>query len=834
MSRQKIIQSEFRLPRLAVDKSAQFPVLRLQTAVLFPETLLTIRVRRKESLQLLDDCAGANRRFVATYSPETSGSETVRKFYQVGQFARVRDSRDSRGGSRLITIEGLGRAAIDEIVSSRPYLVATASELQQPRESQKLIRSHVAAIMSMVGDIIAVDPTYSLELLHGLRVYRDHPSHLADQVAASMHFSLEDKQGLLEACELRLRFERLIGCLSAELDRLTSLRVSSFSGPTSSKPKQAAPLTESIETDASKSDGDIPGEIARIKQFAHEAEHIPPEVKARVTIEVDRIRRLSPASAEYGLTKNYLDWLMSLPWGRVLGENYEIAEVEKQLNAEYFGPRTIRDQVLQRLAVRRLLSGTDESPVLCLVGAPGTGKASLAKIIAKGMGKELIRLSVGGVTDISEIKGTPRTFLGAMPGKMIRALKDAKSLDPVVLIEDVDYFNVDNDAAVNQSLLEVVDYRYNSRYLDEYIGLPIDLSKVLFICSVRSFEEIPEQFVPRFELLEIPGYIEREKTAIAKRHLIPKLLKKHGILKSEFRVADKTISRIINSYTQESGLLGLSQQMEKICRRVALEKVEHRRKTWTVSEDKLETYLGPAMFVPEKAGVLPEIGLATGLAWTGSGGDLMFIEGLKMKGEGRITTTGSLGEVMRESIQAAHSYVRSKADMLGIDSQDFNEFDIHIHFPSGAIPKDGPSAGVTVCLVVASIMSERPIRNDIAMTGEVTLRGRVLPVGGIKEKVSAAFRTGIHHVAMPKENAKDIKELPREVLRKTKFTFIERVDELFELCLMDFTPSSFTLEKIFAEEIAKAKKKAQRSKRKSTTSSRKRSAGKAARSRKND
>ncbi len=505
---------------------------------------------------------------------------------------------------------------------------------------------------------------------------------------------------------------------------------------------------------------------------------------------------------------------MNLPWGKNTTENYNIADVQRVLSEDYYGPDSLKEQILQRLSVRKLMGGKEEGSTLCLVGAPGTGKASLAKAIAKALGKDFIRISVGGISEVSDIKGTQRTFLGAYPGRIIRALKDAGAPDPLILIEDIDYFNLDNDSSVNMALLDVIDSRRNAHFLDHYIGIPFDLSKVFFICSVRSLEEIPEQFVPRLEIIELPGYIEREKITIAKKYIIPDLLKKHGILKSEFRIYDKTLTRIINNYTQEAGLLSFSQQIEKIYRKIALEKAEKKKKYWTVSEKNLESYLGTPLYIPEKAETMPEIGIAAGLAWTGSGGELMFIEGLKMKGDGQIITTGSLGEVMKESIQAAYSYVRSKADILGIDFNDFNDFDIHIHFPSGAIPKDGPSAGVTVSLVIASVLSERPIRNDIAMTGEVTLRGRVLAVGGAKEKISAAYRAGIYNVILPKENEKDIKELPREILRKTKFTFIERVDELFELCLLDFTPSTYSLEKIFAEEIKKAKRKKKSIKRK--------------------
>ncbi|MFQ6009219.1 MAG: S16 family serine protease, partial [Candidatus Zixiibacteriota bacterium] len=521
-------------------------------------------------------------------------------------------------------------------------------------------------------------------------------------------------------------------------------------------------------------------EAERIKKIIRESPHLPPEVVARATIEADRLAQLSTASAEYGVTKIYLDWILELPWGKCTPEDYKIADVGNILSSEYYGPASVKEKILERISVRKLQKGVSDAPTLCLVGAPGTGKASLARAIARALGKEFIRISVGGISEVAEIKGSPRSFLGALPGKIIRALRDAGTCDPVILVEDIDYFNLDNDSSVNMALLEAIDTRRNHRFIDAYLGIPFDLSKVFFVCSVRSLEEIPEQFLPRFEIIELPGYIEKEKIAISKRYIIPDLLKKHGIAKSELKFTGKALSQIISNYTQEAGLLGFSQQIEKICRKIALAKLEKPKLSWTINERSLESYLGSPIFIPARAGARPEIGTAAGLAWTGAGGELMFIEGLKMKGSGEIITTGSLGEVMKESIQAAHSYVRSKADMLGIDFSDFREFDIHIHFPSGAIPKDGPSAGVTVCLVIASVMAERPIRNDIAMTGEVTLRGRVLPVAGVKEKIAAAYRAGIYHVALPSENRKDIKELPKDILRKTKFTFIERVDELFE------------------------------------------------------
>ncbi|MBU0983109.1 MAG: endopeptidase La, partial [candidate division Zixibacteria bacterium] len=747
--------------------------------------------------------------FVASYAHsevETPGEPPI---HQVGVFARVRDMREAVGGSQVATLEGLRRAAILKIKADSPYLQVVACAVDTPPFVAKTIRQRCQDVISIVSEIAHLDPMYSPELSNVLKMNLDDPAVLADQVASIMHFPLAAKQELLEAVSLETRFKTLLIHLNSELSRAaTELSITDKVKRQIEEDQKSHFLRQQLHEIRRQLGEDFgeEKEAARWRNVLKNKAGLPHEVVDRGRIEIDRLTQLSAASAEYGATKSYLDWLLNLPWGQCSPESYEIGRVEKVLNAQYFGPQSLKEQILQRLSVRKLLGGKDQSPTLSLVGAPGTGKASLAKAIAQAMGKEFIRISVGGIADVADIKGTSRTYLGAYPGKIIRTLRNASTCDPLILIEDIDYFNVENDSSVNMALLEVIDTRYNDRFLDAYVGVPFDLSKVLFVCSVRSFEEIPEQFVSRLEIMELPGYIAREKVVIAKRYIIPSLLKRHGLKRSEFRISDRGLTRIITGYTQEAGLLGFSQQIEKIFRKIALEKAEGKHTSWSIGDNDIESYLGTPYFIPEKMESGPEIGIAAGLAWTGAGGELMFIEGLRMKGDGQIITTGSLGEVMRESIQAAHSYVRSKADMLGIDSSDFSDFDIHIHFPSGAIPKDGPSAGITVSLVIASVMAERAIRNDIAMTGEVTLRGKVLAVGGIKEKIAAAYRAGIHNLCLPKENEKDLKELPREIVRKTKFYFIERVDQLFDLCLCDYKPSAYTLEKMFAEEIERAKK----------------------------
>ncbi|MBN4057070.1 AAA family ATPase [bacterium AH-315-J21] len=440
------------------------------------------------------------------------------------------------------------------------------------------------------------------------------------------------------------------------------------------------------------------------------------------------------------------------------------------------------------------------------MGSAGTGKATLARSIARGLKREFLRLSLGSIVDITELKGMPRSMIGATPGVFIRELQRLKTSNPVIYVEDLEYLG-DGDNSLALALLEVMDHRLNHRFIDNFIGIPFDFSKALFICGVRYPDGIPEVLDNRIEAIEIPGYIEKEKVSIARKHLIPPLLKKYALARTDVSVTADGLVRLIRDYTMESGLLEFSRLLDRIFRHVASERRSKKRKKWKLDGPLLEAVFGAPMYIPEKPMKEPQIGVATGLAWTGVGGELMLIECLKMRGDGNIVYTGSLGEVMRESIQAAHSYIRSMADMLGIDHDDFKNFDIHVHFPSAAIPKDGPSAGIAVSLVIASVMAERPIRNDIAMTGEVSLQGNVLPVGGIKEKVAAAHRANIPYVCMPRENEKDLKDLPKEITRSTKFIFVGSVDELFEQALLDFTPSSYTLEKMFAVELEKARRK---------------------------
>lgn len=779
-----IIKSKNKLSVIVTDRDEVYPVLPLKTGILFPKSTLTLQVGRKENLELIKHCKNNKSLFIASYSPHKRTNDQLSPVHEVGVIVKIRDIWDGPSDSQIVAIEGKQRVKIAEIINTKPFISARIEMIQDVKIDETFVKSKIEEVLKTVEELTNLDSSYSPEHLRVLEMSQKDPSLFADMAAVSFRISLDSKQELLETIDLKQRYNLLLNLLNAELNKAVTLESINFNvKKTLEEDEERHFLKQQLYEIRKRLGEDFleEKESARIKKIIKESK-LPIEVANKAIIETNKLSQLSTASAEYGVTKNYLDWLLELPWDKYKPEDYEMENVEKIMSREYYGPKTLKDQILQRLSIRKHLGGINEGPTLCLIGASGTGKAAIAKAVANALGKNLIRISVGGISDTSEIKGTSRTFLGAMPGKIIRELRDAGSCDPVMLIEDIDYFNVENDSSVNMALLEVLDNRINNKFLDHYIGIPFDLSRIIFICSVRSYEDIPEQFIPRLEILELPGYIEKEKITITKRYIIPKLLKTLGLSKQEITFDDNILSMIINGYTQEAGLLGLSQQLEKICRHAVLEKVTKKKSKWQIDETNVEKYLGPPVYIPEKAEKEPEIGIAAGLAWTGAGGDLMFIEGLKMPGVGQIFTTGSLGEVMQESIQAAFSFIRSRAGQLGINPNDFVEYDIHIHFPSGATPKDGPSAGITVCLVIASVFSGKPIRNDIAMTGEVTLRGKILGVGGIKEKISAAYRAGIYNVAVPKENEREIQELPKEILRKTNMIYLDTVDDLFDVC----------------------------------------------------
>jgi len=806
-----IKKSGTHIPLVASDGEPVLPIIPTKTVILFPGEIITLQVGRPENLALVDDNIGKDVLIGVTYSPSGGSSPRQVDLCQVGTAARIVSVADGPGGSKVVSLEGVRRITLRSVRQKKPYFKAKIAFIDEKTLSTDKTTGLTSEIIAVIEQITRIAPTYSAELPFVMKFNLENPGRFADKIAATFHFPINSKQEVLNACRIDVRLKKILKFLKAELERVTvAYEIKKTVEDKNIEDRRKQLLRQQLyEIKRQLGEEDIEDKVARkLKAEVNSNKRLPPEVRDRALIEIDRLSHLSTASAEYGVTKLYLDWLLGIPWNIVGRDDYDMERVESDIADEYYGSPQIKKQILERIAVRKLHGGVEEGSVLCLTGVPGTGKASLARAMAKSMGKKFIRISAGGIIDISDIKGTARNYLGAMPGIFIRTIKDAGVCDPVVLIEDVEALSEEANSVLPMALLEAIDPRYNSKFLDSYVGIPIDLSRALFICSVRSYDDIPESLSHRLEVIEIAGYIEKEKIHIARKYIIPNVLARHGLKKSEVSFSETALKTIIRSYTLEAGLLNFTRNIEKISRHIAREKAgRKRKKSWGVNDKVVESILGTPIYIPERPEKSPEIGVCIGLAWTGSGGDLMIIEGLRMKGSGEVITTGSLGEVMKESIQAAHSYVHSKADVLGIDHNDFSNFDIHIHFPSGAIPKDGPSAGVTVSLVIASLMAERPIRNDIAMTGEATLRGKVLSVGGIKEKISAAYRAGIRTILIPRENKKDLKDLPADIIKKTKFVFIETVDEVFELGLLDFRPSSYTLEKIFMEELEKAKKK---------------------------
>ena len=807
-----IIKSRKHLPLVASDRETILPVLPLNSVVIFPGETHAILMGRKENLALLKIVAEQNSPLVVSFAPPHGGGEGDEVLSEVGVLARVQSAKSAPAGSRMVMLEGIRRIVIREIRESAPFLQALVAEVDDGSGGADQQAAGRVEIIERLSHLIRFDSRYSGEMLKALENISSM-GDFADRVAAAVHFSPAEKQEILEAVTVSERLATLNRYLEEEVEKASlAVQINGKVTETLEKKRRESFLRQQLmEIRRELGEEFVEEDLSRLYQHQiRSSKGLPNEVAERLRFEADRLGHLSSSSTEYGSIKNYLEFVLALPWDKPTAGTYDLVAVEKAINADYYGSGPIKEQVLEYLAVRQLSRGGHDLPVLCLAGPVGTGKASLVRAIAGATGRQFVRLNGASLVTVADIKGAHRAEVGSGSGQLVQAIKQYGSFDLVMFLEDIEYVIESEDTNALLALMEAIDPRHNYHFSDNFLGIPLDFSRILIVLGISYVDNFPEPFSHHLEIVEMPGYIEREKIVITKRHILPKLYRRYGLSRTELKFSDRALTRIIRQYTMEAGLISLQQQLEKIFRKATRRKASSEECKIALTEANVDQFLGARQFIPEKATAQPEIGVATGVAWTGAGGDLMLIEGLKMRGTGQVIYTGSLGEIMKESIQAAHSFVRARADMLGIDHNDFVNFDIHIHFPQGAIPKDGPSAGVTVSLVIASVMAERPIRNDIAMTGEVTLRGKILSVGGIKEKVSAAYRAGIHTIILPKENEKDIKIIPREIMRKTTFIYVETVDELFEHALLEFTPSAYTLEKLFNEEIEKAKRRHKR------------------------
>jgi ATP-dependent Lon protease len=813
-------------PMLECDVPPVMPVLPLMSTVVFPLGVTSIQVRLPQSKALLKDYSSPDDLIALVYSPAKREQDLrSEELARVGLAARVIRILNMPGGNVQVTLEGLRRVGIEEILHSTPYLEARVScPIETPADAAR-VNVLVPRVLQSLRTVSQLDTSYPPELDNIFSMNLGDPGLFTDTVGSIVRFPIETKQRVIEALDIGARLELVADALDAEVARLSVAEdVVRRASAQVDKTQREFFLRQQMQEIRRQLGEEDPQEML-VRQILERADHLglPAEVRTVIHEEVGRLRYLSPTSQEAGVVRNYIDWLLALPWMKSAPMQIDLDAVSRSLDEEHFGLDKVKERILEYLAVLKLKDDL-KGPILCLTGPPGTGKTSLGASIARALGRPFVRMSVGGVRDEAEIRGHRRTYIGSRPGKIIRSLRDSRSKNPVFMIDEIDKMGHDSQGDPAAGLLEVLDPEQNSHFVDHYIEIPFDLSGALFITTANVLDFIPDPLVDRLEVIQIPGYLDSEKLEIARRHLVPRESREHGLGPGDVTFDDTALAKVIREYTREAGVRQLERNIGTFCRKAARQRTGGYTGTWHFTEADVEKALGPPLVLPERAEGQAEIGVATGLAWTAAGGDLLLIEALKMRGAGRVMVTGQLGDVMKESVQAAHSYVRARAEMLGLDPDDFDTFDMHIHFPEGAVPKDGPSAGIPIVMAIASALAEAPIRNDVAMTGEVTLRGKVLPVGGLREKVMGAFRAGIRTVVYPSDNVKDLTEVPETIRSKMTFTPVSQVDEVFQHA---FVGVAELIEERRAAEAARAERRRKRE------AERRKAKRKAARARKN-
>jgi ATP-dependent Lon protease len=762
------------------------PILGLSDIVIFPGMVAPLLVETPQSIKLIDDVVAGDRLLgVALQRNPEAENPTPDQIYDFGCAARVLKMLKFPDNTVRVLVEGLWRIRILDYTGQEPYLSAKFELLKDITEDSVELTAMMRNAQGQFHEIIKLSPALS-EQVKIAALNTEDPGHFSDLIAINLNLNLEERQKLLETSSVRERLTFLLPMLNREHEVLAlSSKIQTEVATSISKSQRDFFLREqlrAIQRELGEADTNY-GEI-RTLQDKIEQTAMPVEVRKVAMQELDRLQQIPPAAAEYAVTRHYLDWILSLPWEKETEDKIDLKEAERILNDQHFGLTKVKDRLLEFLAVikrRKQIKG----PILCLVGPPGVGKTSLGRSVADALGRKFARISLGGMRDEAEIRGHRRTYVGALPGRIIQTLKRIESRNPVILLDELDKVGADFRGDPAAALLEVLDPAQNNTFTDYYLDLPFDLSRVLFITTANWLEPIHPALRDRLEVIDLPSYTESEKLQIALRYLVPRQLEEHGLRKSEVRIPGTTIRRVIQDYTREAGVRQLEREIAALTRKATRQIVSNGKftKPLVLKPDLLKDYLGAAKFVSETAETIKEIGIATGMAWTPVGGEVMFIEATRMPGKGNLLLTGSLGDVMKESAQTALSYLRSQSKSLGVEMGDYGKFDIHIHVPAGATPKDGPSAGVTLLIALASLLTRKRVKSQVAMTGEISLRGRVLRVGGIKEKVLAASRFGIKEVILPEQNRTDWSEVPEEVRRKLKAHFVRHISELLPLTL---------------------------------------------------
>ncbi|GFN36525.1 endopeptidase La [Tepidimicrobium xylanilyticum] len=771
-----------------VVQKKTIPLIPLRGMSVFPHMVIHFDVGREKSINALEKAMiDDSLIFLCAQKDAKIEEPSPEDFYHIGTVAKIKQMLKLPGGSIRVLVEGINRGKIVEIVKEDEYYEVLVEEYSYDPEEITVDKEMEAAMRLVVNNFeeyLTLSRRISPDILLTITDIED-PGRLADVIASYMNLKIENHQKILEIFDFYKRLEVLYAILQEEIELLRiEEKINQRVKKQISKVQKEYYLKEQLraiqkelgeENELDEEIEEYKNKIAKIK--------MPKEVKEKALKEVERLDKMSTHSAETAVIRTYLDWIVELPWDKETKDIVDIKRAREILSRDHYGLKDVKERILEFISIRKLTSNM-KGPILCLVGPPGVGKTSIAKSIAESLGRKFVRMSLGGVRDEAEMRGHRRTYVGAIPGRIISLIRKAGTKNPVFLFDEIDKLSTGYRGDPASALLEILDPEQNSSFTDHYLELPFDLSRVLFVTTANTVNSIPAPLLDRMEVIRISGYTDEEKFKIATNHLLPKQLKEHGLKEENLVISDRALKKIINNYTREAGVRNLERNIANICRKAAKKIVETNVDKVKVNTGNLHKFLGVEKYRDGLGSVENQVGVATGLAWTAFGGDTLSIEVNSMKGTGKLQLTGQLGDVMKESAMAGISYIRANSDKLGIDSNFYKEMDIHVHVPEGAIPKDGPSAGITMATAAISALTNRPVDGSIAMTGEITLRGRVLPVGGIKEKVLAAYRVGIKKVLIPHENSKDLEEVPENIRKKLEFVLIKNMDQVLEHALL--------------------------------------------------
>jgi ATP-dependent Lon protease len=769
-----------------IEIPATLPVLPVRDIVIFPYMIIPLFVGREISIKAIDEALAGNKMVLfVTQKDMNVEKPTTEDLYRVGTVGSILRMLKLPDGRFKVLVQGLAKAKILKYTQTKPYYIGEIQKIVDKNPAE--ITVEIEALMRNIKELMDKSVELGKTFLRDIRVLIDNieePGRLADLVASNLGLKAEQAQELLETTDSVERLKKIGEALNREVELLTvQQKIQSDVKGEIDKSQREYFLREQLKA-IQKELGEIDErteEILDLRKKIEEAK-MPEKVEKEALKQINRLEKMHPDSAEAGTIRTYVDWLIEIPWAKTTKDNLDLKKAKKVLDEDHYDLEQVKERILEYLGVRKLKEKM-KGPILCFVGPPGVGKTSLGKSIARALGREFFRMSLGGVRDEAEIRGHRRTYVGAMPGRIIQGIKTAGKNNPVFMLDEVDKIGMDFRGDPASALLEVLDPEQNFAFADHYLGVPFDLSNVMFITTANLIDPIPSPLRDRMETIPLSGYTAEEKLGIAKNYLISKQLNEHGITKKYLRISDSAVLQMISHYTREAGVRNLEREIANLCRKVAKKIAEGKDKAYNITEKNLSKLLGVPKFLPEEEMEKDEVGVATGLAWTETGGDIIYIEATIMQGKGTITLTGQLGDVMKESAHAALSYIRSKSKQIGIDNTLFSKNDIHIHVPAGAIPKDGPSAGITMATAIASAFTGRPVYKCIAMTGEVTLRGRVLPIGGLKEKTLAAKRMGIRKILIPKRNKKDLEDIPKYIKKDMKFFLVEAMGDVLKKAL---------------------------------------------------